>query len=235
VLLIFILPAVAISWVIPSDQLSLTAGVMQAFDAFFAKFGIQYLTPVLGVMLVAASLGGMLTWLAGPSKGLLLISRQEGYLPPFLQKLNKHGVQQNILVAQGAVTTVIALAYAFIPNVSSAYWIFSVITTQVYLIVYLLMFVAAVRLRRTQPDHPRGFKAPMLFVLCLVGFVSSIAALAIGFIPSSQFGGGSTLVYLLIVAGGVIIVGLLVPFLFYRFRKPSWRTAPADEATEGVA
>jgi len=235
VLLIFILPAVAISWVIPSDQLSLTAGVMQAFDAFFAKFGIQYLTPVLGVMLVAASLGGMLTWLAGPSKGLLLISRQEGYLPPFLQKLNKHGVQQNIMVAQGVVTTVIALAYAFIPNVSSAYWIFSVITTQVYLIVYLLMFVAAVRLRRTQPDHPRGFKAPMLFVLCLVGFVSSIAALAIGFIPSSQFGGGSTVVYLLIVAGGVIIVGLLVPFLFYRFRKPSWRTAPADEATEGVA
>jgi glutamate:GABA antiporter len=235
VLLIFILPAVAISWVIPSDQLSLTAGVMQAFDAFFAKFGIQYLTPVLGVMLVAASLGGMLTWLAGPSKGLLLISRQEGYLPPFLQKLNKHGVQQNILVAQGAVTTVIALAYAFIPNVSSAYWIFSVITTQVYLIVYLLMFVAAVRLRRTQPDHPRGFKAPMLFVLCLVGFVASIAALAIGFIPSSQFGGGDTLVYLLIVAGGVIVVGLLVPFLFYRFRKPSWRTAPADEVTEGVA
>jgi glutamate:GABA antiporter len=235
VLLIFILPAVAISWVIPSDQLSLTAGVMQAFDAFFAKFGIQYLTPVLGVMLVAASLGGMLTWLAGPSKGLLLISRQEGYLPPFLQKLNKHGVQQNIMVAQGVVTTVIALAYAFIPNVSSAYWIFSVITTQVYLIVYLLMFVAAVRLRRTQPDHPRGFRAPMLFVLCLVGFVASIAALAIGFIPSSQFGGGNTLLYLLIVAGGVIIVGLLVPFLFYRFRKPSWRTAPADEAAEGVA
>jgi amino acid transporter len=86
-------------------------------------------------MLVAASLGGRLTWLAGPSKGLLLISRREGYLPPFLQRLDKHGVQQNILVTQGIVTTVIALAYAFIPNVSSAYWIFSVITTQVYLIM----------------------------------------------------------------------------------------------------
>ena len=43
----------------------------------------------------------MLTWLAGPSKGLLLISREEGYLPPFLQRVNKHGVQQNILVVQG--------------------------------------------------------------------------------------------------------------------------------------
>ena len=36
VLLIFILPALAISWVVPADQLSLTAGVMQAFSEFFA-------------------------------------------------------------------------------------------------------------------------------------------------------------------------------------------------------
>jgi amino acid transporter len=228
VLLIFILPALAISWVIPSNQLSLTAGVMQAFDAFFAQFGIQWLTPILGLMLVAASLGGMLTWLAGPSRGLLLISRQEGYLPPFLQRLNKHGIQQNILVTQGIVTTVIALLYAFIPDVSSAYWIFSVITTQVYLIVYLLMFVAAIRLRRNDPDHPRGYKAPLLITLCVVGFVASLAALFIGFVPPSQFGGGSIWSYLLIVASGVIIVGLLVPFLFYRLRKPSWRL---DEPT----
>jgi len=65
-------------------------------------------------------------------------------------------VQRNILVTQGVVTTFIALLYAFIPDVSSTYWIFSVITTQVYLIMYLLMFVAAARLRRRQPDHPRA-------------------------------------------------------------------------------
>jgi amino acid transporter len=132
VLAIFILPALAISWFVPSEELSLTAGIMQAFEAVFAEFGWQWLTPIVGIMLVTASLAGMLTWLAGPSKGLLLISRQEGYLPPFLQKLNKNGVQQNILVTQGVITTVIALGYALIPTVSSAYWISSVITTQVH-------------------------------------------------------------------------------------------------------
>src|SRR6478609_6447143 len=217
VLTIFILPALAISWIVPAEELSLTAGVMQAFDAVFANFGWQWLTPIVGIMLVAASLGGMLTWLAGPSKGLLLISRQEGYLPPFLQKLNKHGVPQNILVTQGVLTTIIALGYALIPDVSSAYWIFSVITTQVYLIVYLLMFVAAVKLRKSQPDHPRGYRAPMLVGLCGVGFAASLAALLIGFVPPSQFGGASTGVYVVIVAGGALGLGLLVPFLFYRF------------------
>ncbi|MBP2472040.1 amino acid transporter [Crossiella equi] len=230
VLMIFILPALAISWVVPADELSLTAGVMQAFDAVFAQFGWQVLTPVVGIMLVTASLGGMLTWLAGPSKGLLLISRQEGYLPPWLQRRNKHGVQQNILVAQGLVTTVIALLYAFIPDVSSAYWIFSVITTQVYLIMYLLMFVAAVRLRRKEPDHPRGYRAPMLAGLCGVGFAASLAALLVGFVPPSQFGGGNPGLYVLIVGGGALGLGLLVPYLFYRFRKPSWRQ-PEEAST----
>jgi amino acid transporter len=231
VLLIFILPALAISWVVPADELSLTAGVMQAFDAVFAQFGWQVLTPLVGVMLVTASLGGMLTWLAGPSRGLLLISRQEGYLPPRLQRLNKHGVQQNILVAQGLLTTVIALLYAFIPDVSSTYWIFSVITTQVYLIMYLLMFVAAVRLRRKEPDHPRGYRAPMLVGLCGIGFTASLAALLVGFVPPSQFGSGSSGMYVLIVGGGALGLGLLVPYLFYRFRKPSWKQPePAGEA-----
>ncbi len=229
VLAIFILPALAISWVVPADQLSLTAGVMQAFDAVFAEFNTQWLTPIFGIMLVAAALGGMLTWLAGPSKGLLLISREEGYLPPYLQALNKHGVQQNILVTQGILTTFIALGYALIPDVSSAYWIFSVITTQVYLIMYLLMFVAAVRLRRNDPDHPRGYRAPMLVGLCGVGLASSLAALLIGFIPPSQFGGGSGFSYFLIVGGGALGLGLLVPFLFYRLRKPSWKQpVPAE-------
>ena len=232
VLLIFILPALAISWFVPAEQLSLTAGIMQAFEAVFAQFGWQWLTPIIGVMLVTASVGGMLTWLAGPSKGLLLISRQEGYLPPFLQKLNKNGVQQNILVTQGAVTTVIALGYALIPSVSSAYWIFSVITTQVYLIMYLLMFVAAVRLRRNQPDHPRGFRAPILASLCGVGFTASLAALLVGFVPPSQIGTGDSGLYLLIVAGGALGLGLFVPYLFYRLRKPSWKQPEAPEQAE---
>ena len=189
----------------------------------------SWLTPIIGIMLVTASLGGMPTWLAGPSKGLLLISREEGYLPPFLQRLNQHGVQQNILVTQGLITTVIALLYAFIPDVSSAYWIFSVITTQVYLIMYLLMFVAAIRLRRTHPDHPRGYRAPLLVSMCGVGFAASLAALLIGFVPPSQFESGNVGVYIVIVAGGALGLGLLVPYLFYRFRKPIWKQPDTAE------
>jgi amino acid transporter len=228
VLLIFILPALAISFIVPSQELSLTAGVMQAFSAFFGHFNIGFMVPIVGIALVIASLSGMLAWLAGPSKGLLLIGQKEGYLPPYMQKLNEHGIQTHILQIQGIVTTAIALLYAFIPDVSSTYWIFSVMTTQIYLIMYVLMFIAAVKLRQKQPDHERGYRAPVLSLLCVVGILSSTAAFLIGFVPPSQFASGSVGAYVGIVVGGVLLIGLLPPFLLYKLRKPSWKTAEAE-------
>ena len=225
VLAIFILPALVISWVVPAQQISLTAGVMQAFSAFFAHFGLTWMVPLVAIAMVVAMLSGMMAWLAGPSKGLLQIGRQYGYLPPYFQKLNQEGIQMHILVAQGIVVTIIGLLYAFIPDVSSVYWIFSVMTTQVYLIMYVLMFIAAVRLRRNQPDQPRGYRAPALVTQCVVGGMASVLAFLIGFVPPSQFGRTNPLVYGLLILAGILVLGVVPPVLLYRLRKPSWKTA----------
>ena len=224
VLLILILPPLAISWIVPAADVSLTAGIMQAFEAVLAFFGIQWLTPFIALAIVSASLAGFLTWLAGPSRSLLLVSREGGYMPPWFQRTNAAGVQVNILAAQGALTTVLALLYAFVPAVSNAYWIFMTITTSVYLLMYLSMFVAAYNLRKRQPDHPRGYRAPALTLLCAMGFLSSLAAIAISFVPPSQLGTLSTTGYLVFVGGGIALLGAIVPGLFLWLRKPSWKT-----------
>lgn len=233
VLVVLILPPLVISWFIPAEQLSLTAGVMQAFDAVFAYFGIQWLTPIIGLAIVAASLAGFLTWLSGPSKSLLLVSQQGGFMPPWFQKTNKEGVQVNILAAQGIVTTILALLFAFVPAVSNAYWMFMTITTSVYLLMYLWMFRAAMNLRKRAPDHPRGYRAPALGFLCGMGLVSSAAAIMIGFVPPSQFADGNGGVFVAIVGAGVLLLGLVIPLLLIKLRKPSWQvsTASSEDAS----
>jgi amino acid transporter len=102
-------------------------------------------------------------------------------------------------------------------------------TTQVYLVMYVLMFVAARRLRRDQPDHPRGYKAPALTALCITGLLASLAAFLIGFVPPSQFGSASALVYGLLILGGTVLIGILPPLALYKLRKPSWKTADAEQ------
>jgi amino acid transporter len=232
VLAIFILPTLAIAWVIPEHKISFTAGVMQAFNALFAHFGIKFAVPLVAIALAIGALAGMMAWLAGPSEGLLRIGREQGFLPPFFQKVNRQGVEVRILGGQAIVITVIALLYAFIPDVSRDYWIFAVMATQVYLIMYVLMFIAAVRLRRKLPDHARGYRAPALGLLCVVGAVSSLTALSIGFIAPSQFGHSNRVLYAVLVLGGIVGIGIVPPLLMDRLRKPAWKivgSAPAPE------
>jgi len=221
VLAVFIGPTL----VIPSAKISFTAGVMQAFDALLTHFGAGFTVPLIAIALAIGALAGMISWLDGPSEGLLRIGREQGFLPPFFQQTDSRGFEIRIVATQGAVITLIAVLYAFIPGVSHAYWIFAAMATQVYLIMYVLMFIAAIRLRRSQPDHPCGYRAPALGLLCALGGVSSVAALLIGFIPPSQFGHLNPLTYAVLVLAGILAIGILPPLLMDRLRKPTWKAA----------
>jgi glutamate:GABA antiporter len=224
VLLVFIPPTLAISVAVPSGHISLTAGVMQAFRSLLHHFGVAFLEPVVAIGLVVASISGLLDWLSGPSTGLVRIGRERGYLPRYFQRVNANGVQLRILVTQGIVISAIGLLYALVPTVSRAYWVFAALATEVYLIMYVLMFVAATRLRRRQPDHPRGYRAPALMTICLVGALASLAACIVGLFPPSQLGHASTPVYVSALLAGVLLVGVLPPLLLYRLRRPEWKT-----------
>ena len=138
-----------------------------------------------------------------------------------------------ILATQGVVITAIGLLYALVPTVSRAYWIFAALATEVYLIMYVLMFVAARNLRRRQPEHPRGYRAPALITICVVGVFASIAACIVGLLPPSQLGHANTPVYVCAMLAGVLLVGVLPPTLLYRLRRPEWKTGstPGDETT----
>ncbi len=229
VLAIFIGPTLAISWVVPSAKISFTVGVMQAFSSLFNRFGLGFAVPVIAIALAVGALAGMISWLDGPSEGLLLIGRRHGYLPPYFQKVNRYGIEVRIIATEGVVITLIAVLYAFIPSVSHAFWIFTVLATQVYLIMYVLMFIAAIKLRRSQPGRSRSYRVPALGLLCVLGTVSSVAAFVIGYIPPSQFSHLNPLKYTLEILGGILLIGLLPPFLMDRLRKPGWKAA--DDAS----
>ena len=223
ILLVFILPTLAISVAVPAPHISFTAGVMQAFKSLLDHFGLSVLTPIIAVGLVVASLSGLLDWLTGPSTGLLDIARDRGYLPRYFQELNSNGVQLRILVAQGLIITLIGLLYAVVPAVSRAYWVFAALATEVYLIMYILMFVAAINLRRRQPEHPRGYRAPALVTICVVGTLASAAACLVGLLPPSQLGHITTAPYLLALLAATLLVGLLPPLLLHKLRRADWK------------
>ena len=227
IVLIFIPPTLSISLVVPADSTSLTAGVIQAYAAFFNAFDIAWVTPVLGILLIIGALGRVLGWTAGPSKGLLFVGKS-GMFPPILQKVNKNGVQQNILILQAILVTILSTAYVFIDNVSDAFWMLSAMAALMYLIIYIFMFMSAIKLRKTQPDVKRGFILKGLHFWCGLGLAATVLAIVFGLIPPSQFSNMPVLEYIGILVAGLVLTGA-PPFIFYAIRKPDWAVTPKEE------
>lgn len=229
---IFILGTFSLGFIIPAKDISLTQSLLIGFDNYFTHFHLRWAGPVIAVALVFGVLAGVLTWVAGPSKGIYTVGKA-GYLPPFFQRSNSRGVQRNILLVQGAIVTLLSLLFVVMPSVQSFYQILSQLTVLLYLIMYLLMFAAAIRLRYKQPTLPRPFRLGrgngLMWLIGSVGFLGSLMAFVLSFIPPSQIATGSKGVwYGVLVVGCVVVV--VIPYIIYAMRRPSWRDPKSEFA-----
>ncbi|MBQ5595262.1 MAG: amino acid permease, partial [Alistipes sp.] len=229
--LIFILGTFSLGIVVPAKEISLTQTLLIGFDNYFKYLHISWMGPIIAIALVFGVLAGVLTWVAGPSKGIFTVGRA-GYLPPFFQKTNKQGVQRNILLVQGVIVTILGLLFVVMPSVQSFYQILSQLTVLLYLIMYMLMFASAITLRYKLPKLERPFRLGakgngLMWILGGLGFCGSLLAFVLSFIPPSQISVGSNTVWFLVLILGAIIF-VVIPFIIYANRKPSWKAADAD-------
>ena len=229
---IFVLGTFALGFVIPSKDINLTQSLLIGFDNYFRHFHISWAGPVMAIALMLGVLASVLTWVAGPSKGIFTVGKA-GYLPPFFQKTNSNGVQRNILLVQGGIVTLLSLLFVVMPSVQSFYQIMSQLTILLYLIMYMLMFAAACVLRYKMKDTPRPFRLGkgngLMWLLCGVGFAGSLLAFVLSFIPPSQINtGNNTVWYSVLIVGCIVMV--VIPFIIYAMKKPSWRDPATDFA-----
>ena len=229
--IIFILGTFSLGIVVPAKDISLTQTLLIGFDNYFQYIHMSWMGSVIAIALVFGVLAGVLTWVAGPSKGIFAVGRA-GYLPPFFQKTNSQGVQRNILLVQGVIVTILGLLFVVMPSVQAFYQILSQLTVLLYLIMYMMMFAAAITLRYKLPTYDRPFRLGargnvLMWVLAGLGFCGSLLAFVLSFIPPSQISIGSNAVwYIVLIVGAVLFVG--IPFIIYAMRKPSWRAADAE-------
>ena len=229
--LIFVLGTYALGVIIPAKDINLVQSLLVGFDNYFSAFHMNWFTPVIAIALAFGVLAGVLTWVAGPSKGVFAVG-QAGYLPPLFQKTNKSGVQKNILLIQGGAVTLLSLLFVVMPSVESFYQILSQLTVVLYLIAYLLMFAAVIYLRYSMKDAKRPFRIGskgnlLLWIVAGVGFLGSLLAFVLSFFPPDQIAMGSKTVWFAVLFGGVALF-VILPFVILAFRKPSWVDPKSD-------
>ncbi|KTC71736.1 amino acid antiporter [Legionella birminghamensis] len=214
--------SLAIAFVLPQDQISLVDGVMQAFNNFFRAYHMTWLMPLIIVMLLLGSLGGMVNWIISPAKGLLLAA-DNGFLPHWLYRLNKHGIASRILILQAVLVTLLCSGFLLFPSVNAIYWLFTDLSTELYILMYVFMFIAAWRLKSKTANIARAFQIPGgkigYYATCLLGLTGCIITLIVGFIPpenSMDIGGANH--FRLIFSCGIVLM-ILPAFVLYLRRR----------------
>ncbi|MBO9702612.1 MAG: amino acid permease [Sporocytophaga sp.] len=218
---IFTLGALSVGAVVPGKEINVQSGLMQAFYRIFNKFHLGGLTYISGFLVTFGAVASVLSWLSGPSKGLLVTSK-DGILPDLMSKTNAKGIQTGILYFQGLFVTILASLYIFLEDVNIAFFLLTVLTVGLYLIMYMLMYAAAIRLKYTHPNLPRSYKVPGgntgMLIVAGVGFLAVLFAFVLAFVPPSQLPIGSPASYVGMVIGGTaFFTGL--PFLIFYVKK----------------
>lgn len=219
ILFTMILGSLAIAFVLPSAKISLVGGVMQAFESFLHSYHMGWALPVVIVLLLIGSLGGMVNWIISPAKGLL-VAAEHGFLPHWLHKRNHHDVASNILILQAVLVTLLCSVFYLLPAINNVYWLFTALSTELYILMYVLMFFAAIKLK--SHPQPRPFKVPGgklgYYAVCALGLMGCIMTLVIGFIPpETGMHWDNPGQYRLMFAAGMLLMVLPVLF-FYGFK-----------------
>jgi glutamate:GABA antiporter len=219
------LGSLAIAAVVPSHKLELTSGGMEAFTALFTAFRIPWAVPIMAAIITIGALGMMSTWIVGPSRGLYATAL-DGDLPHFFHKTNAHGMPTAIFFVQAIIVTLMSVLFLFMPSVNSSYWILVAMASELYMIMYILMFLAAIRLRYTQPHQERHYRIPggHLGMWCVagLGILGAAFAIIVGLFPPSQIDTGNVFSYEAILIG-VTALFCIPPFVIYALRRPSWK------------
>jgi len=233
---VLILGSLTVAVVVPQEEISLVAGIMEAFRSILIRYHMGWVVPFIAFCVALGLMGELTTWIVGPSKGLYTTAR-DGILPPFLRHENEHGVATHILIFQGCIVTVLAFVFLLMPNVSSSYWILSALCVLLYLIMYIFLFASAIWLRYKRPEVSRAYRVPMgnfgMWVVGGIGIAGALFALALSFFPPSQLETGSAVFYELFLIIGVIFMSLF-PLLIYQFKKPEWKPGRARTGMTGL-
>ncbi len=223
--ILYVAGALSIALIIPPHEISLVGGLIETFFVFLNHYALAPFLIPIALMIIVGAIAELNAWIIGPVRALHATSRH-GDLPPAFQRLNRFGIPSNLLFFQAAIVTIVSFVFLFMPSASSAFWILSAMSAQLYLIMYVFMFLSALKLRYSHPHVVRAYripyKMPGIWFVASLGTLSSIFAFFIGFVPPSQIEVGSLVFY-----ESFLILGILsmcaIPFWIYASKKDEWK------------
>lgn len=181
--------SLSIAAVVSHNNSSLSEGIILAFKTFFEDMNLPFLLPVIALAIVFGSLASLNNWIIAPTKSLHVAAKDK-FLPLRLSKENRNKAPVPLLLLQGAIVSLLSLVFILVPNVNQGMWLLNILMTQLYMVMYICIFISFLASRRKHHNIERPFRVPGgkigMVIASTLGLISCFVTIFVSFdVPSS--------------------------------------------------
>lgn len=188
-----------LAMIIPPEQLSFISSIPQLIQLFFAKMHCPNLAFIINGLIAIGCIGAANNWLIAPIKGLGFAAG-EGFLDSRLTQVNKNNAPAKLLILQALCVSIISTLFLIVPSINASYWIMLNAATQINLLMYLLLFISAIRLVISS----RFSTQLKIMIPAGLGLFGVITALLVSLAPPPSLQFNSQITYAL--SGGLFLI-----------------------------
>jgi len=159
---LYILGTIAVLAAIPAGDINLVEGLIDTFQLFFGGSATgQAFILILGIGALYTFFSNGVTWALGCNRAAAEAAL-EGELPSIFAIESKQlGTPVGAAVLMGLVSTFILVLYGFMAGSNEdLFWSLFAFSAVIFLLPYQGMFMAFIRSRINDPDHPRPYQVP---------------------------------------------------------------------------
>lgn len=208
-----------VSMVLPGN-ISANAGVIDAFRQMISPGKNSWGVILMGLLMTFGIIAQISSWVVSPTEGLRFVATK-GLLPKKYTETNKNNVPVPLLIVQGIIVTIWAAVLTFASGSNGgnmSYQIALTLTGAIYIVGYLLLFLAYFVLIIKHNDIKRMYQVPGgkigKYVIAGSGLVITIGGLITAFMVPTTIHSDQAKIYLVTFVV-CLIVTVALPFVFY--------------------
>ncbi len=179
----YIFATVGMLLAVPLDALGLVSGIIDSLKAALGESAAATtLVTVLGIAGLYTLLANMVTWTMGANRTAAQAAT-DGELPAVFGRLHPvNKTPRGAYIITGIVSTVVLIVYGLMASSNEElFWTLFAFSSIIFLLPYLALFPAFLKLRSIDKDMPRPYKVPggrplawIMAVICVLFIIQAI-------------------------------------------------------------
>ncbi len=158
----YVMGTVGILMAVPLDQLGLVSGIVDTLKIIIGgtSFG-DAMVIVLGVAALYSFMANMVTWTMGANRTAAEAAKENELPAIFGREHPVYKTPVGAFIITGIVSTVVIIVYGFMAgSAEDLFWTLFAFSSIVFLLPYLMLFPAFLKLRKTDPSIERPYRVP---------------------------------------------------------------------------